>query len=163
MKTYNPPWECSAAFEQHYGELRNEVAHLLYEWGSHRNSEWPEAARFIRISEVEPSVNWFTQIIQLGRRGIERQIPGWKLQELFPNHDWPGYTLDVYFVVHIEGNVNRGVRPRALTAYIVHPLTIKIVELGCDHPNRTQKKAGQQYTQYDCPDCGYKWGVDTTG
>lgn len=161
---YNPPWETSSAYAQHYAEVRSRVADLLHEWGSHRNSEWPDAARFIRMSQPHMSPAWFTQIVHLGRAGIGKSIPGWKLSELFPRYTWDQYTHDVYFVEVSQGNVRYEDRhPRQLSGYIQGSDYIRVVELGCDHPNQQQVADGAQFRKYHCPDCDYTWGVDTSG
>ena len=163
-KTYNPPWETSSAYIQHYAEVRERVADILHAWGSDRNSQWPEDARFIRIGQPQMTPAWFTQIVHLGRAGIGRSIPGWKLQELFPQLSWDQYTHDVYFTEMTQGNVQyTDSNPRQLSAYIQGPDYIRVVELGCDHPNAEQVANGASFRKYHCGDCGYTWGVDSSG
>ena len=163
-RKFNPPWECSAAFEQTYGEYRGQAAQLLHEWGSYRNQDWPDGGRFIRITSLAPTVHWFKQITEIGRRGVTRAIPGWKLTELFPHLDWPQHTLDVWFIVPHSGNVRKGRSyPRELMGYILHPDTIRIVHLGCDHPHRELTKSGNCYREWTCTHCGYVWGEDSSG
>ena len=155
-------WEISPAHEQHYHERKEHVVALLLEWGSRTNTQWPETARFISISEITIGPEHFAMIVMIGKASIARSIIGLKLRTLFPTHAWREGYHDVYFMEQTLGNVNKGVRPRTLVAYIVGPDYVRIVELGCHHPNTTSRKAGRCYREHQCIDCGYTWGVDSS-
>ena len=158
------PWETTLAYETHYAQTRERVAKLLEEWGSHNSNVWPEFARFVRIGEPHLTHAWFNQIVHIGRCSINKSIAGWRLQELFPQWKWDESTHDVWFIEVVDGNVHvAGKEPRRLAGYILGPTYVRVVELGCDHPNKTQRVAGNLYTRYQCPDCGHEWGVDTSG
>lgn len=160
--TYNPPWEVSPAHEEHYHEAKHYVADLLFSWGSTTNSKWPENARFVSMSEPQMEPSWFYQIVHLGRAGIMKQIPGWRLTELFPSRTWEQWTHDVYFVEQVIGNVRKHAHAPTLLAYIVGVNYVRVVTLGCDHPNAGVTRSSGNYREFACPSCGYTWGVDTS-
>jgi hypothetical protein len=160
--TINRPWETSPSHDEYYHERRCHVADLLAEWGSTTNIRWPEGGRFVSIAEVAMTPAWFGQIVHVGKAGILRSIPGWKLTELFPAHRWTAFTHDVYFIEQLHGNVSKNVRPRTLYGYIVGTDYVRVVTLGCNHPNAAVSKSGRAYREFSCPDCGYAWGVDSS-
>lgn len=160
--TTRTPWECTSSFEQHYAEARSHVADLLAEWGSHRNGQWPDDARFVSIGQPKMTTAWFNQIVHLGRAGVTLSIPGWKLTELFPSLSWEQHTHDVYAVEPSHGNV-RKMRAPELMMYVVGIDYVRVIHLGCDHPNPTTTKAGNCYREYNCTACGFSWGEDSSG
>ncbi len=155
-------WELSLAHEQHYHERRAHVADLLVQWGSVTNTKWPERARFIAVHDILLTPAWLPRIVEIGKLSISRTIPGWKLTELFPTKQWRQWAHDVYFVEARQGNVDKGPHAASLHAYVAADDYMRVISLVCDHTNATTRVISQAYTEYACPDCGYKWGVDTS-
>lgn len=158
----NRPWECSASYVAYYQERREHVARWLADNGSGRNSEWPDQARYISDRLLSDHSLIFYHGKRAGECGIERQISGKKLSMLFPNRRFDhGLTYHVQFTEHVQGNVRKTDNTEMIAA--VPTLDgLLVVSLGCDHPNIKLAKAGQQYTEYHCPDCQYRYGVDTS-
>jgi hypothetical protein len=160
----NPPWETSAAYEQHYAECRHRVAAQLIAWGSTSNSKWPDKGRFIRITTLYLQPSMVQNMIELGRRSIQRTIPGYKLTELFPNLSWEQHVYDVYFVEVLHGNVRKpNQRNPELMGYITDGETLRCVHLGCNHPDAKVIRTANCYREYRCPNCEYTWGEDSSG
>ena len=158
------PWELSPSYDEHYRDARQHVVDVLDEWGGIRYNSWPEKARFVSISEAELTNAWFQQIVHLGRAGVQHMVDAKVLVRLFPNLTWSPYSHDVYFIEPSRGNV-RKMRAKELHAYIpMHEGNrVRIVHLGCDHPNVTVTKQGNSYREYVCPACEFTWGVDSSG
>lgn len=164
--TTRTEWECSAPFVQHYQEAREHVQRWLHEHGSDRNTIWPDGARFISGRRVtDPSYIYHAAIIA-GYRGIERNLSGRQLNMLFPNGGFDPNRAEykAYFIEVTTGNVRyEGKHSALMQAHIVNDTDVFVVNLGCDHPQATKIRGGDQYNVYRCPNCNYEWGVDTSG
>lgn len=166
MAKYNPPWECSSSYEEHYSERRNRVARTLWEWGSRTNTQWPTTARHISLTDVSTQV-WkhLDGLVDLGRQSINRKHYSHQMQELFPSRTWDSAAgYQVYWTEHIEGNVVfPDLTVAQLVGYIVGSESLHIIRVGCDHPNRNCIKTANCYREYECPSCGRRWGEDSSG
>jgi hypothetical protein len=160
--TMNSTWELSAAHETYYAERKAHVAELLHTWGSTTNSQWPHMGRFISINEVQMTPAWFVQIVMIGKAGIAKTIPGWRLAQLFPQRTWGEHSHDAYFMEITNGNVNKDSRAAHLMAYIVGVDYVRVVELGCHHPHYVTSRVSGSWSEYRCESCDYKWGVDSS-
>lgn len=163
--TVTQAWETSPAYEQHYAERRHHVAKLLEQWGSVRNTEWPDDARFVTIKGFDDQALMWRELVNIGRASIQKHLPGWKLAELFPQRTWDEATHDVYFTEVTNGNVHKQKHSNTLAAFILSPAGnyVRCVILGCGHPYADATRQSSQYTEYRCPHCNYTWGVDTSG
>lgn len=165
MTTMPRVWEQSQPYYEWVSECKDNAIAMLYEWGSKTNTQWPDDARFISITEWTDPVTIASQMGDRAGRSIVKRIPGWKLAELFPARQWNGQTHDVYFFELTRGNVHRkGDAPSMeLGGIIIGSDAVRFVRLGCNHPNAKITKTANCYREYVCPTCDYKWGEDSSG
>jgi hypothetical protein len=159
------PWEQSKAYYDWVHESKDMAQRMLTTWGSRTNTQWPDDARFISINELTSVVVIANAMGDYAPRSIVKRIPGWKLAELFPQKRWDAYTHDVYFFEVKNGNVEKAPRKptHQLGALTIGSDAVRYILLGCDHPNRTTVRQANCYREYQCLNCEYTWGEDSSG
>lgn len=163
---YTPiAWEQSKAYYDWVHESKDMAQRMLHSWGSRTNTQWPEGSRFINITTMTSTGLLARTMGEYAPRSIVKRIPAWKLKELFPQHQWDDYTHDVYFFEVKKGNVEKPPRrpSHELGAFIIGGEYVRYVRLGCDHPNRKTIRTANCYREYQCLNCEYTWGEDSSG
>ena len=163
---YTPTaWEQSKAYYDWVHESKDMAQRMLLTWGSRTNHAWPDDARFINITTMTDIALVARVMGDYAPRSIVKRIPGWKLIELFPQLQWDEYTHDVYFFEEKRGNVEKPPRrpTHSLGGIIIGGSTVRYVKLGCDHPNRKTIRTANCYREYQCLNCDYLWGEDSSG
>lgn len=158
-------WEQSKAYYDWTIESKDMAQRMLTTWGSRTNTQWPDDARFINLTAMTELSLLARVMGEYAPRSIVKRIPGWKLTELFPQFQWDAYTQDVYFFEEKQGNVERPPRrpSHMLGGIIIGGDYVRYVKLGCDHPNRKTLRTANCYREYQCLNCEYQWGEDSSG
>jgi hypothetical protein len=170
-KTAYNPWELSFANESKSAADRHEVARLLEQWGCTSTGSWPNRAAITGVEHeltqlglhVPGLIAAGASMIQHGmtQTPINQALASAGFETTFEMHNYY-----VFFRLAHAGTAHYN-NPASLTAYLMAQgradLFVGVISLGCGHDSRQVERAANQYREYRCNDCGYKWSVDSSG